>query len=125
MICGLSTMATRIVVAVVFVICVLGLLQVQSCQRSKQKAAESRLERAQGKAVVESAKDAIATQGAAQERERASDELTVQNEKEIRNATGADVQIHPHVSVATLRGLCRRDAYRDSERCRLLVANPR
>lgn len=122
---GLSTLATRIAVVAIFVICVLGFLQVQSCQRERTQAAQSRVERGQTEALSSSAKDAIAAQGAAAARERASEELTRTNEKEIRNAEGADAEVHPAVRDAGLRSLCRRAAYRDSERCRLLAAGAR
>ena len=119
---GLSTLVSRILMAGVVIILVLLSLQVRSCQQARQRAAESRVERAQTKAVVESAKDAIATQQRSQAEERASEELTRTNDKEIRNAEGAHIVIHPDVTDAGLRSLCRRRVYSDTERCRLFLA---
>lgn len=120
---GLSTLMTRITIGLIAAVLVLGFLQVRSCQQSRQRAVESRVERAQGKAAHESAKDAISSLEASQARETASEELTAQNEKEIRNAEGAIVQVGAGVNDAGVRALCLRDAYRNTDRCRLLRAD--
>ena len=120
---GLSTLATRIALALIAAVLVLGLLQVRSCQLQRQRAAEARLNAGQGKAAHESAKDAIATQGNATAREQASEQTTVTNEKDIRNAKGADVQTDPAVDRAGRRAICLRDDYRDSPHCRMLRAD--
>ena len=104
-------------VATVLLLVALGWLQY-----SRSKATQARVDAAQTSAVVESAKDAIATQGAASGREQASEALTQKNSEEIRNAEGANVKAGAGVNDAGLRSLCRRSAYRDSERCRLLAA---
>ena len=102
----------------------LALLAFSFLQYNRSKATQSRVDDAQNTAVVESAKDAIATQGAAGEREAASEEMTVKNNEEIRSAEGADVKVNAGVNDAGLRSLCSRAAYRNSERCRLLAARP-
>ena len=122
---GLSSLATKIIAGLVLVVLVVGILYVSSCQDRRQQAAESRLQKGQTGALTESAKDAIATQGAAGEREQASEELTRSNEKEIRDAEGADAPVDPAVRDAGLDSLCRRAAYRNSERCRMRRAAPR
>ena len=43
--------------------------------------------------------------------------LSPRYEKEIRNAKGADAPVDPAVRDAGLASLCRRAAYRSSERC--------
>jgi maltose-binding protein MalE len=119
---GLSTLVSRILMAVVAVALLFGILWLHSCSQARQRAAESRVERAQGKATVESAKDAIATQTATQAKERASEDLTVKNAEEIRNAEGTNVKVAPGVNDAGLRSLCRRPSYHSSERCRVFRA---
>ena len=120
---GLSTLAARALAGLAFLLCVVGFLYVQSCQRARVAAGEKRVERAQSGATVESAKDAIATQSNVAEAQSAGEELTRTNEKEIRNAKGADAAVDPAVRDAGLASLCRRAAYRSSERCvRFLAA---
>ena len=121
---GLSTLVSRVLMGAVVLILLLGFLQVRSCQQERQQAAESRVERGQAKAGQESAKDAIETTGNVSRAEQGSADLTRTNEQEIRNAKGAEVVIHPDVSAAGLRSLCRRAVYRDTERCRLFLADP-
>lgn len=96
-----------------------------SCNRSKRIAAEQRVERAQRGAAADNARDAIAASAAANARERHSDDLTQRNSKEILNAEGAHMPADPAATRAGLDGLCRRAAYRDSERCRLRGAAAR
>ena len=98
---------------------ILALAGPAACKRSAKIAAEQRVEREQREAGVDSARDAVASAGAANARERTSDELTIRNTREIRDATGAAMPVDPNATRAGLDGLCRRAAYRDSERCRL------
>ena len=96
-----------------------------ACKRSNRIAAEQRVEREQRTAAAGSARDAIATAAAANDRERTSDQLTIRNSTEIRNANGAATPVDHDATRAGLDGLCRRAAYRDSERCRLRGAASR
>lgn len=111
---GAKLIAILALGAVALTLLIFGLAQ---WRKAHTEAAERRVERAQGNAVVESAKDAIATQGAAQRRETASEALTAANEKEIRNAKGADAPVDPAARDAGLASLCRRPAYHSDERC--------
>ena len=95
------------------------------CHRMQREAARARLSHEQARATSRNGQDAVATVGSAARREQQSDQLTRDNEKEIRDAQGADVPIDPAVRDAGLGGLCRRPAYRDSERCRLRRIAPR
>lgn len=107
-----------IVAAVVFgLVIVLAVSGYGMWQSMRSAATEKRVERAQSGATVESAKDAIATQGAAQERETASEELTKTNEKEIRHAEGANEPLPGAVTAAGRDSLCRRASYRSSKYC--------
>jgi hypothetical protein len=82
----------------------------------------ARVEAAQSGATVESAKDAISTQGNVAASERVGEDLTRKNEEEIRNAKGADQAVDPAVRDAGLASLCRRPSYRNSKRCQLRAA---
>lgn len=116
------TVRNAIIAAAVMVALVLTAFGLWQLNRSR--AAQSRVDAAQNSAVVESAKDAIGTQEAAAGREQASEEMTTQNSKEIRSAEGADAKVSTGVNDAGIRSLCRRPAYRNSERCRVFAASP-
>lgn len=113
---NLSTMVKAL--AVLAVLLIIALAFAWHVWTSAHAAATvARLDHAQTTATVESAKDAIATQGAATANEQASEELTQSNDKEIRNAKGADAAVDPAVRDAGLASLCRRPAYKSSQRC--------
>ena len=96
-----------------------------ACKRAARLAAEKRIATEQQQSSSANARDAIVTTGASAERERHSTDLTIRNEREIRNAQGADQPVDSSVTGAGLDGLCRRAAYRDGERCRLRRAPAR
>ncbi|HEV2044608.1 MAG TPA: hypothetical protein VGR05_08020 [Sphingomicrobium sp.] len=96
-----------------------------ACRKLNAESARARLGEESAKAASRNGEDAVATVGAAARRERQSGELTQSNEREIRNAQGADARLDPAVRDAGLDGLCRRSAYRDDERCRLRRIAPR
>jgi hypothetical protein len=122
---GLPKTAARIASAAILLILVFAMIQFRSCIYAKREAATLKVQGAQAEALGNSARDAIATQGAAARRERASEDLTATNEKEIRDAQGADQRVDPAVRDAGHRSLCRRVAYRHTERCRMLEPRPR
>lgn len=115
----LAGLPWKIIGIVAAVLLVLGFFQVRSCQQSAQRAAENDLHKGQQGALTNSAADAVNTQAAANDRERASEDQTRTNEREIRHAKGADTAVDPAVHDAGLRALCTRAAYRDTERCRV------
>lgn len=90
------------------------------CQKRRSEAAQGRVERSQAEAASNSAADAIGTVQASGESAAASEEMTRSNEREIRNAEGANQGVNPGVRNAGLRSLCRRPAYRNDQRCKLL-----
>jgi flagellar biosynthesis/type III secretory pathway M-ring protein FliF/YscJ len=120
---NISLRVVGIIVAVIAAVLIVG-FTVKSCDKRRAQAAQSRLERAQGDAQANSAADAVNTISRSGEAQAASEELTRKNEQEIRNAKGAGDAVDPAVRDAGIRSLCRRAAYRDSERCRLLKPNP-
>ncbi len=86
--------------------------------------AEARLGRNQAEAASQSGQDAVNTVGAAGEREAASDALTRSNEKDIRNAEGANAPVAAPARDAGLRGLCQRRSYNRDPKC-LQFTDPR
>jgi hypothetical protein len=91
---------------------------VHSCDVRHNKAAQTRVERAQGEAASSSASDAIATVASSGEAERASEDLTRSNEQQIRAAPGANDKVNPAVRDAGIAALCRRQAYANDPRCK-------
>lgn len=116
--------ATALAIAVAVAIVAI-LLLLSQCSALRTAGTKARVDQEQTGALSNSAADAVTTVANSGAREAASEELTRTNEKDIRDAEGADEAVTPAVRDAGLRSLCRRDAYRDSERCRLLAARPR
>jgi hypothetical protein len=101
------------------------LLALNQCEKRRNQAAQNRVNEGQLGARVESGGDAVNTVAAAGEREAASEQLTRENEREIRNAEGASDPVNNAVRGAGLRALCLRDSYRNDPKCKLLNAAPR
>lgn len=95
-------------------------LALSRCSSNRAAKSQDRVNDAQGAAYSESANEAVAIAQGANNRERESEDLGRANEEEIRNAQGADAPVNPAARDAGLRSLCRRAAYRDSARCKLL-----
>ncbi len=91
----------------------------RSCEKRRSEAAQTRLQQGQAQAASNSAADAINTVTGVGTNQAASEELTRQNEREIRNAQGANDPVNPAARDAGLRSLCRRPAYRDNPKCRM------
>ena len=100
-------------------------LFVRSCDKRRSQASQTRVERSQAEAASNSAADAIGTVARSGEAERASEELTRTNEKDIRNAEGASDPVNPAARDAGLRALCLRSAYRDDPKCRVFKPDSR
>lgn len=90
---------------------------VRSCDKRRSQGAQSRVERSQADAASNSAADAIGAVAASGEASAASEELTRQNERDIRNAAGADDKVNPAARDAGLSALCKRQAYANDPRC--------
>ena len=93
---------------------------VTQCQQRRSAGAQNRVNEGQTGALANNASDAIGTTQGVGSNAVASEDLTRTNEKEIRDAEGANDAVNPAARDAGLRSLCRRPAYRDSERCKLL-----
>jgi hypothetical protein len=122
----LEKLSVRVIAMIVAALAlVIGIsLFIHSCDVRRSKAAQSRVERSQAQAASNSAQDAIATVANADAAAGASEDLTRSNEKEIRNAEGSNAGVNPAARDAGLRSLCRRAAYRDDQRCKLLKPAP-
>ena len=121
----LATTAGKVIAALIVVALILGLLQVRSCQQARQQAAQSRVDRGQAGAARDSAGDAVNTVSGVSANQSASEDLTRSNEREIRNAEGANDPVNPALRDAGLRSLCRRAATRNDPRCRVQPAPAR
>jgi hypothetical protein len=110
---------TILMISVAIALVVAGALFVRSCDRRHSQAAQSRVDRSQGEAQRNSSADAINTVTNVGNNAAASEEMTRQNEKEIRNAPGANDPVNPGARDAGLRSLCRRPAYRGNPKCRV------
>jgi Tfp pilus assembly protein PilW len=118
MIYGISTRIIAMVVGVIVLIVVVGLF-VRSCDSRRSAASQARVERSQAEAASNSAADAIGTVAKAGEAERASEDLTRSNERDIKAAPGANERVNSGVDVAGRKALCRREAYKNSEKCKI------
>ena len=112
-------------ITIVMIVLLIALVAPAACRKLNHDSARARLGEESARAASRNGEDAVATVGTAARREQQSDALTRDNEQEIRDAQGADEPIDPAVRDAGLGGLCRRPAYRDSERCRLRRAAAR
>jgi uncharacterized protein HemX len=119
---GARTIAVAIFIAFIVGMMLFGVSQ---CQKRRSEAAQSRVERSQAEAASNSAADAIGTVARSGETERASEDLTRSNDKEIRNAQGADERVGAGVNAAGLRALCLRHTYRNDPRCRVFKPSPK
>lgn len=110
----LATTIGKVVTALVVVALVLGFLQLRSCQQARQQAAQSKVDRSQAEAAHTSAADAVNTAGGVAANQMASEDLTRANDREIRNAKGAEAGVDPAVRDAGFASLCRRPSFRNS-----------
>ncbi len=112
----LPTLSTR-AVALIAGLVAMGVLAlvIPSClQKQRSERAQARVEASQAAAASESAKDAIGTQGAANDRATASEATTRSNERTIRDAQGSTDAVNPAVRDAGFASLCARKSFRDS-----------
>ncbi len=120
---ALTATGKLIAVGVVLLVAVLAVVALYSFVTANPKA-EAKLGRNTTEAASQSGQDAVNTVGAAGEREAASDALTRSNEKDIRNAEGANAPVAAPARDAGLRGLCQRRSYNRDPKC-LQFTDPR
>lgn len=117
MIENLSARVVAMIVGAILLIVGVGLF-VRSCDKRHSEAAQTRVERSQAEAASNSAADAIGTVAASGGRETASENLTRENEANIRAANGASDAVNPAARDAGIAALCKRQAYRDDPKCK-------
>lgn len=83
----------------------------------KSAKVEARLGENTTEAAIESGRDAVGTIGAVGASEDAVDDLTRENDNDIRNAEGADAPVAPAARAAGRNSLCKRAAYRERPEC--------
>ena len=113
------TAVTKIIIAAVLAVLLLGLLYVRGCDGRRAIGDQQRIEKGQTGAVLESAQDSSNTQAAVATNDVATADLGRTNEKEIRNAQGSDVVVAPAAQHAGLHALCKRQAYLNRPECRV------
>lgn len=101
--------------AALFLLAVIG--GVRSCQQAQTAKTETKLATGQTGAAIASGADAAQTVGAVGAGEAATDTITRENDRAIRNAPGADAPVSDGVHDAGLRALCKRAAYRGRPEC--------
>ncbi len=110
------------VIAAIIALAVLAFAVPSCLQKRRSEAAQAKVERAQGKAAVDSGKVASEAQAGIYVNDMAGADLGRDNAKDIRNAEGSDTGVTNAASSAGVRAYCKRAAYRDREQCRLLNA---
>lgn len=121
---GLSRLVTLIIAALAVLALILAILWLDGCEERRSIGAQQKVERSQGEAQSNSARDAIATQGQVNANEQASADVGRANEKEIRDAEGSNQAVSGPANAAGRASLCRRAAYRDRPECRVFFAPP-
>lgn len=122
---GYEIAGRTIALVVAIVSLVLAAAIIPGCvSKWRSERAQSKVDTAQSGAATNSAADAINTVSEAGQREAASEDLTRQNERDIRAAPGAGDRVNAGVNAAGLQALCRRDAYRNTQRCKIFRKEP-
>ena len=106
------------------VLCVLVMGAVAKCTYDRGAKTEIKLSKGQAGAAIESGRDAVDTVGNVAANASASDQLSRENENDIRKANGAGAPVDPGVNGAGLNSLCKRASYRLDPKC-LQRAAPR
>lgn len=114
---GLTARAIFFIIGAVLLV-LAGALVVRSCDKRHSEAAQTRVQGSQAEAASNSAADAVNTVSTAGENEASSEELTRENEQQIRVAPGANDKVNPAVRDAGIAALCRRQAYLNDPRCK-------
>jgi hypothetical protein len=121
---SLTPLARWIGIGLLLAVLIGGTVTLRSCQTARTAKIEAKLNQNQTGAALESGADAVGTIGAQGAAEDDVDRITRENEREIRQAEGADVPVHPDVHSAGMRALCQRAAYRGRRECLQLAPAP-
>lgn len=120
MIRGYEIAGRTLALVIGLIVLVAVVIYVPSCiQKQRSERAQSRTDAAQAEAASNSAADAINTVSEAGKRETASEDLTRENERDIRAAEGAGDRVNSASDLAGRRALCRRAAYENDPKCKV------
>ncbi len=109
--------AAGVALALLMAVILGGALLRVSLMSSARAKAEARLNAGQLGAAIESGSDAVTTLSTRAAADAAGDALTLENDRAIHAASGANAPVDPALRAAGLAGLCRRAAYSHHPRC--------
>ncbi len=117
----------KLIVSVLLGLLVIGTLTfgVTQCDKRRNEAAQSRVGTGQAGAAQESGNDAIETVSNRSEADRASEDLTRDNARDIRGADGAGEKVNPAVDRAGRVAICKRASMADRPECAQFRETPR
>lgn len=115
----------KLAIAVVVLVVLILLFGPAACNAIRGRDAQIKVDNAQHGALLNSAVDALNTQAAVSQNTVASQEVSRENERNIRNAEGSNQRVDPRANAAGLSGLCRRASHRNDPACRVQQPNPR
>lgn len=118
---GMQMLAIAGVLLLVFLVITLG---PAACNSIRSLTAQTKVDEAQHGALVNSAGDAIQTQGNVAANAVASEELSRNNEQDIRHAQGANQTIDPAARDAGFASLCKRPSFVANPANRVRCAHP-
>lgn len=112
----MTTLAKALIAAGILIL-MMGMLLLSQCQSTRNAKTETRLNKGQAGAAVESGRDSVNTVGNRAATDAAGDAITRENDNAIRNADGASAPVADGVRDAGIASVCRRAAYRGDPRC--------
>lgn len=113
---SLRSTLTALAAVLLLILLTLGYCTVTKGQRSAAEAEKARSGQVVAEGGQAAAVDALGASEKAADARAASDQLTGANRDEILSTPGADASLGG-VHGAGLRSICRREAYRSTERC--------
>jgi hypothetical protein len=107
----------RVLIGIALAVLLCGILWLNSCQMASTAKTEAKLSQNQTGAALASGKDAVETIGETAAGASATDTITRENDRAIRNAPGAAAPVDPAAHAAGIASLCRRAANRGKPEC--------
>lgn len=107
----------KVLAGLVLALIIAGVLLWNAWQSGATAKTETKLATGQTGAAIASGADAAQTVGTVGAGEAATDTITRENDRAIRNAPGADAPVDPAADAAGRASLCRRAAYRGRPEC--------
>lgn len=114
----LAKNAAKAIAIAVFILLIAAVLVVHSCRSAQTAHTETKLATGQAGAALQSGTDAANTVGNRMDADASTDRVTAENEATIRSADGASAPVAAPARDAGIAALCRRAAYKDTDRCK-------